>query len=87
MRLTTWPRTRCRVAATLALHKRQHEWLSRIDLEMMRRALHLARAAGVSGEIPVAAIVYRGEEIICGVIAHSKFQTVIQMCDDSKENS
>ncbi len=64
MRLSTWSRKRCRIAATLALHKRKHDWLSRIDLEMMSRALHLARVAGVSGEIPVAAIVYRGKEII-----------------------
>ncbi len=64
MRLPKWPRNRRRVAATLALHQRHHEWLTQVDLKMMRRALHLARAAGLRAEIPVAAIVYRGQEII-----------------------
>ena len=64
MHLTKWSRKRCRVAATLALHKHQHNWLSRIDLEMMSRALHLARAAGVSGEIPVAAIVCKECKVV-----------------------
>ncbi|MSR34170.1 MAG: nucleoside deaminase [Phycisphaerales bacterium] len=64
MRRTIWSRNRRRNAATLALHKQQHDWLSHVDLDMMRRALRLARIAGQIGEIPVAAIVYRGQEII-----------------------
>ena len=61
---TLWSRHRRRNGAILAAHKRQHDWLSGVDLEMMRHALRLAREAGLCGEIPVAAIVYRGEEII-----------------------
>jgi len=64
MRRLMWQRNRRRNAATLAAHKRGHEWLTNVDLKMMRRALNLARVAGLCGEIPVAAIVYRGEEII-----------------------
>ena len=64
MARTLWSRHRRRNAAILATHKRQHDWLSHVDLDMMRRALRLARIAGHIGEIPVAAIVYRGEEII-----------------------
>jgi tRNA(adenine34) deaminase len=35
-----------------------------VDLVMMRRALRLARSAGAAGEIPVAAVVYRGAHVI-----------------------
>jgi tRNA(adenine34) deaminase len=35
-----------------------------IDVRMMERAIALARAAGAAGEVPIAAIVYRGDEIL-----------------------
>ena len=35
-----------------------------IDLRMMLRALELARYAAAIGEVPVGAVVYRGEEIL-----------------------
>jgi tRNA(adenine34) deaminase len=38
--------------------------VSDVDLAMMRRALVLADEAAAMGEVPVGAVVYRGEEII-----------------------
>jgi len=35
-----------------------------IDVRMMERAIELARTAGAAGEVPIAAIVYRGDEIL-----------------------
>ncbi|MHC5022980.1 MAG: tRNA adenosine(34) deaminase TadA [Planctomycetota bacterium] len=35
-----------------------------IDLAMMRRAIELARAAAIAGEVPVGAVVYRDETVI-----------------------
>ena len=35
-----------------------------LDLTMMTRALALAAAAAESGEVPIAAVVYRGEEVL-----------------------
>jgi tRNA(adenine34) deaminase len=37
---------------------------SAIDVRMMRRAIELAEQAGARGEVPVGAVVYRGEQII-----------------------
>lgn len=37
---------------------------SSLDVRMMRRAIELAEAAAVQGEVPVGAVVYRGEEIL-----------------------
>ena len=34
------------------------------DVRMMERAIELARAAGNAGEVPIAAVVYRGNEIL-----------------------
>lgn len=34
------------------------------DLAMMRRAIELARAAAALDEVPVAAVIYRGEEVL-----------------------
>ena len=34
------------------------------DVRMMERAIELARAAGDAGEVPIAAVVYRGDEIL-----------------------
>ena len=33
-------------------------------MRMMKRAIELARRAALSGEVPIAAVVYRGEEIL-----------------------
>jgi len=38
--------------------------VSEVDLSMMERALGLAARAAEAGEVPVAAVVYRGEEIL-----------------------
>jgi len=35
-----------------------------LDLRMMRRAMDLAARAATEGEVPVGAVVYRGEEIV-----------------------
>jgi tRNA(adenine34) deaminase len=35
-----------------------------VDIAMMRRALELARTAAAAGEVPVGAVVYRGERVI-----------------------
>ena len=37
---------------------------SSLDVRMMRRAIELAAAAAEQGEVPVGAVVYRGEEIL-----------------------
>jgi tRNA(adenine34) deaminase len=38
--------------------------VSDVDVRMMKRAIELARRAALSGEVPIAAVVYRGEEIL-----------------------
>ncbi len=38
--------------------------LSTLDMAMMERAIELARQAAAIGEVPVGAVVYRGNEII-----------------------
>ncbi len=38
--------------------------VSDVDVRMMERAIQLARTAALNGEVPIAAIVYRGEEIL-----------------------
>jgi tRNA(adenine34) deaminase len=35
-----------------------------LDLEMMDRALELARRAALSGEVPIAAVLYRGARVL-----------------------
>ena len=42
----------------------KHPELDTIDLQMMERAIELARSAASDDEIPVGAVIYRGEEII-----------------------
>ncbi|MEX2213729.1 MAG: nucleoside deaminase [Phycisphaeraceae bacterium] len=37
---------------------------SAIDITMMQRALEQARAAAAMGEVPIGAVVYRGEEVL-----------------------
>ena len=40
------------------------EEITDTDLAMMERALKLAQEAGEAGEVPVAAVVYRGETVV-----------------------
>lgn len=49
---------------TLRLVGRLHPDVTDVDLSMMRRAISLARRAAMMGEVPVGAVVYRGNEII-----------------------
>ncbi|MHC5003219.1 MAG: nucleoside deaminase, partial [Planctomycetota bacterium] len=50
--------------SSLRLRREDHDQVSSIDLAMMRRALELAQVAAAAGEVPVGAVVYRGERII-----------------------
>jgi tRNA(adenine34) deaminase len=49
---------------SLRLVRRAHEGVTEIDVRMMERAIELARQAALAGEVPIAAVVYRGEEIL-----------------------
>ena len=49
---------------SLRLVRTTHPGVSDVDVRMMERAIHLARQAALNGEIPIAAVVYRGDEII-----------------------
>ena len=46
---------------------RKHPELEPIDLQMMERAIELARRAASADEIPVGAVIYRHGEIIAPV--------------------
>lgn len=48
----------------LRLVRTTHAGVADVDLRMMQRAIHLARQAALNGEVPIAAVVYRGEEIL-----------------------
>ena len=48
----------------LRLVRTAHEGVSEIDVRMMERAIGLARQAALAGEVPIAAVVYRGEEVL-----------------------
>jgi hypothetical protein len=41
-----------------------HAGVTAIDLAMMERALELAARAAAAGEVPVGAVVYRGEQVL-----------------------
>ena len=49
---------------SLRLVRSTHPAVSDVDVRMMERAISLARQAALNGEVPIAAIVYRGEEIL-----------------------
>ena len=49
---------------TMQLGNTSPSTVTKIDLRMMRRAIELAREAAAQDEVPVGAVVYRGEEII-----------------------
>ncbi|MDG2031420.1 MAG: tRNA adenosine(34) deaminase TadA [Phycisphaerales bacterium] len=46
------------------LHHARDERIEPFDICMMERAIVLARQAAATGEVPVGAVVYRGEEIL-----------------------
>jgi tRNA(adenine34) deaminase len=41
-----------------------HPTLTEVDVRMMQRAIGLAQQAAAAGEVPVGAVLYRGEEVI-----------------------
>ena len=48
----------------ICLHTAHHADVTENDLVMMRRAIELGRQAAAAGEVPVGAVVYRGDEIL-----------------------
>lgn len=46
------------------LARSRHPEVLDVDLRMMERAIELARAAAGADEVPVGAVIYRGDEII-----------------------
>ncbi len=44
--------------------QREGQRVSAIDMRMMRRAIALAESASACGEVPVGAVVYRGQTVI-----------------------
>ena len=50
--------------ADLHLARSQDDGVSSIDMAMMERAITLAQAAAAKGEVPVGAVVYKGNKII-----------------------
>lgn len=55
---------RKRAIAKIFAKRRPPSAANDIDLAMMEHAIGLANSAATNGEIPVAAVIYRGEEII-----------------------
>lgn len=53
-----------RERAWLGRLRAEHDWLDACDLRMMQRALELARTAAINGEVPVGAVIYRGDEVV-----------------------
>ena len=49
---------------SLRLVRTAHLGVSEIDVRMMERAIELARRAALDGEVPIAAVIYRGGEIL-----------------------
>jgi len=48
---------------SLRLVRTAHDGVSDVDVRMMERAIELARRAALDGEVPIAAVIYRGELI------------------------
>lgn len=48
----------------LRIAHQKHPGVESLDLQMMERAIELARSAAGANEVPVGAVVYRGDEII-----------------------
>ena len=49
---------------SLRLVRTAHQGVSEIDVRMMERAIELARRAALDGEVPIAAVIYRGGEVL-----------------------
>ena len=50
--------------SNLRIARRDNPDVTEIDLSMMERAIMLARRAAAAGEVPIAAVVYRGDRVI-----------------------
>ena len=50
--------------AELRLARSRDDSVSSVDMAMMERAIILAEAAAAKGEVPVGAVVYKGNKII-----------------------
>lgn len=48
----------------LRLAQQRHPGVDALDLRMMDRAIELARSAANNDEVPVGAVIYRGDEIV-----------------------
>ncbi len=48
----------------LRLVRTAHPGVADVDVRMMERAIRLARQAALAGEVPIAAVVYRGNEVL-----------------------
>ena len=48
----------------LRIAHEKHPEVESIDLQMMERAIELARSAAGANEVPVGAVVYRGDQIV-----------------------
>lgn len=48
----------------LRIASKKHPEIDPVDLSMMERAIELARSASGANEVPVGAVIYRGEEIL-----------------------
>jgi tRNA(adenine34) deaminase len=48
----------------LRLVRHAHDGVTETDVRMMERAIELARQAALAGEVPIAAVIYRGDEIL-----------------------
>ena len=55
---------RNRLASQFRFHHGRDPRVREVDLQMMERAIILARRAAAIGEVPVGAVLYRGERII-----------------------
>lgn len=49
---------------SLRLVRTTHAGVGDVDVRMMERAIQLARRAAEGGEVPIAAVIYRGDEVI-----------------------
>lgn len=60
--------------AQLRLVTSHNPGLTMLDMSMMERAIELARQAAAVGEVPVGAVVYRGNEIIAEAANTREFE-------------
>ena len=49
---------------SLRLVRSAHAGVGDVDVRMMQRAILLARSAALAGEVPIAAVIYRGDEVV-----------------------